>query len=261
MTKPNALRDQINGLKKKGFKPKRTQGILAKYWKIPEVYNEPHINLSNEGGVSYHPDGKESQALGMSLSPTYLRKFWLINDYPNMDVFMNTINLLNQSELPDIYPTKSGIKPYIQRKRYKKRHLTNYWALVAFAAIQSIKTDKHLMETMTNSTKPFTMYSVKTSNDSHGYSYVSWDGIPKYVGIMEEIRNILKENDGDLPEEIVMKFITDCCDDPSKGPFDGTGYTPIETPKEPPKAETVGELAGGVEEQATEPPAASTNVS
>jgi len=205
-----SIKDQMKTIQENpNFEPRIIGSVLDKCKQVPELYEEPHINL-NPDMYSHGPNAEDVE-LGRKLSPFWFRKFeYLGNIYPNMDFFMNTINIARGDLREKIRPSASrSIAGFVRRNKYKKIHLPNYWALVTDAMIASIKKDEKLMAMLYESKAPFTMYSMKDA-EVHGctYSVVEYNPVlAKYVGMMEEIRTVLKKGGGVFDNDLVLELL------------------------------------------------------
>ena len=221
-----ALSEELkkNGLKPNNRKGRRSDSILRKYRRIlnvrdPKDDGVKHINVSMEGKTE----------LGRKLHPCYLRPFnHALGRFPNMALFMVYIQTTNfPSSILEKKIEGCGtntVDNLVRKKVCRKVHVPNYWAVVASGVWSSLKANPELMEELKDSELKFTSYKVTNVTDM-GMEFIRLDydtRLIRYMGILNEIRSILKQFYGqEQLEEMMQRFIELCKDEADKHIYEG----------------------------------------
>ena len=179
-------------------------------------------------GVDYININNTSETkLGKMLSPGYSRRFMtFLGPVHTMKSFMYAIKVPN-------YPMKFLRKSTFNHKdqellKGKFNDLPNYWALVAYALCQKVKSDKELKQLLFDNKLMFTSYDVTKATKFFNKTIVA--SVPKhtmgkYIAIVRLIEDLIKKNEftDDKIEELVEK----CKEHPDKDILDNIACTVI----------------------------------
>lgn len=179
-----------------------------------------HVPVAIDGVTYVNIDHKSDSELGKRLSPLY--PIAVKTMFGNIGTIKNFMDFIATPGYPyELLSMKKFGSNEIKRVPRNRKSVPNYWAIVAYALCERIRTDSKLVELMQANTDPYTSFSKLkpgTFFDKEISMSIPNIKMSRYLSIIRHIEQFIKEDK--LNDETILSFINLCRDDVSKEVFD-----------------------------------------